>query len=462
MSHDRSTRLVSPIAALPPKRSSARTAGPTLRALRGTVLWVAALPAAALASDVHVVDAAGGGAHTTIQAAVQAAQDGDVILVRAGAYAGDVTLGASSLVLVGEGAPQVLGHVLVQNLDSDDTLAMSGFVVSPPRGTFPFAFYRGAVDVRQCRGPVRLQDCVLRGADEAGVGPLPDHAPSLFVADGGPGLYAEMSHDVALVDSQAFGGVGALGVVAVSGWGGEAVFALDVAHLTVARSVVRGGRGGDGDDPGDGGAGARIFGGTTLHLAYAALFGGDAGCWAGFMSSPGWMVDGGDGLVRGAGTHTWDFDGVFGGGADASGSCAPTPAGGAPGQAHGGSGAMVSSTGFPNTLHAPALVREGQAWSLEVVATAGELASVPASSATAFGFRPRLEQPRLIAAPGLLMAAPPQVIPPTERLLLLQPPATLPLGLDADVRWFQAAVGPLGGPATWGSARFVVLLDAAL
>jgi pectin methylesterase-like acyl-CoA thioesterase len=51
-----------------------------------------ALSAAALA-DVHVVDASGGGDFTTLQAAVNAAADGDTLLVRSGSYDGFLLTG---------------------------------------------------------------------------------------------------------------------------------------------------------------------------------------------------------------------------------------------------------------------------------------------------------------------------------------------------------------------------------
>jgi len=416
----------------------------------------------AAASDVHVVAVGGGGAHTSIQSAVNAAQDGDIVLVRSGNYPGDVVIDGLGVVLVGEGRPRIAGHVRARNLATDAALLISGFVIAPATGTFPYGAYEGAVDVRVCRGAVRLQDCELVGAGDEGFSPFAGHSGISPVPDGGPGLLTIMSTDVALIDCVATGGMGGFGVVALSGWGGDGVVAQDVVHLSLVRSVLRGGQGGDGDDPGDGGAGARLVGTTELNVAYSALFGGDAGCWAGFMVTPGFTVDGGHGLERGAGSIVWEFAGLYFGGADAAGiPCTPTPAGGQPGQPHTGPGAMTTLSGFPNTLHAPAVVREGQVWALEVVGPAGETATVRCSDATAFGFRPALEQPRFLALPAFAPVGPAQVIPASQRLALPQSQFQLTPGVDARVQWIQGAVGPIGGGAAFSSARFVLMLDAA-
>lgn len=414
--------------------------------------------AGASAADVLVVDAAGGGAFTTIQAAVDMALDGDIVLVRAGTYPGDVVIDARTLTLVGEGDPQVAGHLVIQNLDTSDVVQLSGFVVTPSGGALA---YQGALDIRFARGRVRVQDCELRGASAEGPSPYWSYG-FFFVRDGGPGVLAAMSEDVALVDCVAVGGAGDFGVVVVSGWGGDGIVAQSVARLSVVRTVSTGGAGGDGDDPGHGGAGVRLVAATTLHLAYSACIGGGAGCYANFIGTPNWTVDGGHGLVRGTGTTTYDFEGHFFGGEAALGGC-QTPAGGSPGAAQVGSGALVPlANGFPNTLHAPALVREGQPWALEVVAPAGELAGVRYAASTGFGFRPALEQPLLLGAPSLPLVPPTSLIPASNRLTLPQSPFQLPQGTDGDVVWLQGAAGATSRTVTFTSARFVVRLDASL
>jgi hypothetical protein len=428
------------------------------RALAAPAL-LAASTSLGIAGDVLVVDAAGAGAFTSIQAAVTASADGDVVLVRAGTYSGDVTVDARTLTLVGEGMPRLVGHLKVQNLDTPDVVNIAGLIVAPPQGTFPVTPYVGALDVRLARGRVRVQDCDLRGADSEGHSPYWSWGVGAQ-PDGGPGVLSVMSLDLALVDCAVRGGVGAFSVVAVSGYGGDGIVAQDVTHLALVRTVTRGGEGGLGDDPGNGGAGVRLVGRTTLYLAYSALNGGAAGCWSGFMGSPNWITTGGPGLFRGAASRTYDFEGLFFGGPAADGACL-TPAGSTPGLPDEGSGALHALNGFPNTLHAPTIVREGTPWSVEVVGPVGELARLLHATETGFGFRPSGEQPLLLRAPTISTPGAGSVIPGTQRVSLPMSAFQLPPSVDADVEWLQALVGPAGGTATFSSARFVVRLDAA-
>jgi hypothetical protein len=423
---------------------------------------LAASSSLGFAADVLVVDAAGAGAFTSIQAAVNSAADGDVVLVRAGSYSGDVIIDACTLTLVGEGQPQLVGHLIVQNLDTPDVVNIAGLVVEPPQDlTLSLAPYIGALDVRNARGRVRVQDCNLRGADFEGRSPYWSWPwGNLAMPEGGAGVLAVMSNDLALVDCVVRGGDGAPGIIVVSGYGGDGIVAEDVTNLTVVRTVARGGTGGGEDDPGYGGAGVRLVGATTLHLAYSALIGGSPGCWGTWGGTPNWWTYAGPGLFRGAASTTYDFEGLFFGGTPVVGACV-TPGGSYPGLPNEGSGVMLSLHGFPNTLNAPTIVREGLPWSVEVVGPVGETAHLLHSTGTGFGFRPALEQPRLLGALPISLVGGGSLIPGTQRVQFPQGTFQLPASADADVTWLQAVVGPAGGPATFSSARFVVRLDAA-
>lgn len=421
---------------------------------------------AARAADVLVVDIAGGGAYTSIRSAVAASQDGDIVLVRAGNYAEEVEIDRRTVTLVGEGMPRLVGHLVIENLDSTDAVHVAGLVIEPPIGVFPYNPFIGALDVRNSLGAVRVQDCRLLGADREGRSPYWTWCTSggCVSPDGGCGVLAVACEDIALVDCVVEGGEGSVSAVAVSGYGGDGVVADRVTHMSIVRTVVRGGPGGIGDDPGNGGAGVRLVGHTSLQVAYAAFFGGIAGCWAGWVGTPYWTDFGGDGLVRGAGTITYDFEGLYFAGEAAPMPCVPQFWGVSshPGAPQSGSGGIVGLDGFPNTLHAPTLVREGQPWSLEIVAPAGEAAHVLYASATTFRFRPALEQPRLVGVPSHSLIGPPALVPATQRLILGQAPFQLPAAAMGDIVWLQAVVGPVGGVPTLSSARFVVRLDASL
>lgn len=115
-----------------------------------------ALVAVALASPAHgevwVVDvqARPGYDTTTIQAAIDLAADGDLVLVRDGTYA-NTTVRAKSLALVADGPGVVIdapfasvGYLTVRDLAAGQRVLASGFVVG------------GTVVVADCAGPVWL------------------------------------------------------------------------------------------------------------------------------------------------------------------------------------------------------------------------------------------------------------------------------------------------------------------
>ena len=119
------------------------------------------LAGAASAQTVHVVDGANGpGAHfTTLFGAVNAAEDGDVILMRAGSYFEDVFVDGSSLYLQAEaGATVGVGKVLVQNLGPDDTFGMRGIDLlgGGASGT-------AAVRAVDCAGSLWFEDMTVHG-----------------------------------------------------------------------------------------------------------------------------------------------------------------------------------------------------------------------------------------------------------------------------------------------------------
>ncbi|MEM1448390.1 MAG: hypothetical protein AAGI22_04715 [Planctomycetota bacterium] len=419
-----------------------------------------ATTAAPAPADVLVVDAGGAGSHTSVQDAVHDAAPGDIVLVRGGVYPGSVTVAALSVTIVSEDDAVIAGRLFVRDLGASDVVLLSGLIVDPPDDTFPTnGTYEGALDVRNCLGRVRAQDCRF---DATGLFGDPDFTPIFYAPSGAPGVLAVDSADVALVDSRATGGDGRLAVIAPAGLGGRGVWAERVDALTLVRSVLRGGGGGESDDPGDGGDGVRIEGGTTLYLAYSASFGGAAGCWSGFMSSPGWTVDGGDGIHRGAGTLTWNFEGVLEGGPRAMDFvCNPTPAGGVDGQPLGGTGLSNPLNGFPSALEAPAVVRTGQPWQVTFFTVPANDARLFFGSGTTLAFTPALNQPRLVGGLDVLRFRGVFPTPPSGLLTLDMPIIGLPPTVDGFVQGFQGFVTDATPASAFTSPRFVVFLDSS-
>src|SRR5688572_1658513 len=88
------------------------------RALRRVLIglaFVPALPAIATAGHVRIVDASGSAPFTSIQAAIDAAVDGDVLLVGAGTYPG-FTVDGKGLVLLAPSSALVTSAVVIANL----------------------------------------------------------------------------------------------------------------------------------------------------------------------------------------------------------------------------------------------------------------------------------------------------------------------------------------------------------
>ena len=101
---------------------------PLVRLLAAVCAFQAVLVAPTAAQDVLIVDQAGGpGVFTTLGAAVAAAQEGDVLLVKQGAYFEDLVIDGKSLVVQEEsGANVLVRRIQVQNLGPTQFVAVRG------------------------------------------------------------------------------------------------------------------------------------------------------------------------------------------------------------------------------------------------------------------------------------------------------------------------------------------------
>src|SRR5260221_5846410 len=129
----------------------------------GLLVSVVSLLAAsgrALAGHVLVVDAGGSGSCTDIERAVNAAVDGDAILVKSGSYAG-IYIGDKTLSIVADtGAVVVVqGQVSVNYLSANRSVLVAGLQIGSVNSS--------AVWIRYSPGGVRLHDCTIVGADNA-------------------------------------------------------------------------------------------------------------------------------------------------------------------------------------------------------------------------------------------------------------------------------------------------------
>jgi len=253
----------------------------TLNAL-GTSLALASLANA----NVIVVDASGGGNFTQIQPAVDAASDGDVLLVKSGAY-GSFVVGDKALVIVGDtGANvQVSGAARVQSLSAQKTVVLENLHATGASSIDPNSRY--GLYLAGDQGHVRVESCAFTGAS--------------IYPTGYDAIRIESCTDVALTRTTGLGGNGSVlpaPQAAPSGAGFAAI------HSTVAiyDCTLHGGVGASAmpQDPGQDGA----FGGDGCSGSASTIFasgseiaggnGGGAGWGVGFSET--WGGDGGDGM----------------------------------------------------------------------------------------------------------------------------------------------------------------------
>ena len=254
-----------------------RTLSRQLAAAAGLVL-LAAAPAAR--AGVIVVDAAGGGDFTTVGAAIGAAVDGDILVIRPGDYTREPALDTAgkALVIVGDtGGTTLLPILTVRDLAAGKTAVLRHLSLEPSGFADLLA---GTVRVTNNLGRVHIEDCQIRGRDGS------SSFLGLFANPGETGLLVLSSAAVAVHRCTITGGQGistapgpfGVGQVTCS-IGGLAIEAQSCA-LSLHQVTATGGEGGSGAPTGetgsDGGDGLRALFSSVI-VSGCTLQGGDGG-----------------------------------------------------------------------------------------------------------------------------------------------------------------------------------------
>jgi hypothetical protein len=407
-----------------------------------SLLALALVPALAHA-DVVVVDAAGGGDFTDLQAAIDFAADGDVLLVRDGSYDAP-TISARDLVLVADaGATAILnGATFVGALGQDQTLVLSGLELQG-------GIYDPALSCYACEGSVRIQDCLVRGWDgEEFIGDTGQY-------DAGTALELYNCRDVALVGCDLAGGDGGDHVAGTSigeyaGHGGRGI-ASTMTMLTVYRCTVRGGDGGDTPTGGWGGfpgAGLAVQNAGACTVVQSLFQGGDGGDGGDFIGPS--CSDGAPGVQLAVGNSVRELGCVFQGGAAGAYSL--------PGNCVAGNptvGDVLTMSGSPRALVTERVVRVGAAASIDLFGQPGDVVRVYQSDVT--------DAQRRFAASGVWMLGglPYTTFGPTGTVpgagSFSVPLAVVAPAGDAEVLYLQAPFSGAQGPVLSNFAVVVVL-----
>jgi len=434
------------------------------------------LAATAARAGVLTVNANGGGDFTEIQPAVNAAQNGDTILVAGSS-------GYWPFVIDGKGLQIVVdlgGHadvefeagpgITIRNLPPGAPVLLRGLRSAP--AAFPLGDPRGeGLLVADCAAEVRVEDGAFDGADGfsgfqphkagwagarvtgcasvaftrcaleggAGFSPFAFFSVPESAGAGAPGLDAASSktwlHDDTLLGGDG-GTVG--GIIGSTFPGGSAGDGATLAG-TIAFASGTSFAGGDGGSGGSaaGGCGAGGSGGHGLHLAAGA-----------------------PSLVRLDSPAAGGSGGIGGGGQSGPPGCAPD---GAPGQAvlaDPGAVALVEA-GAARHLVLSAVTREQGSVTLTVQGAAGDAAFLLVSFAPGSKWIPNLKGVLLPAATPLLTFG----LGPLPAPGVLSLGVAIPeLGAGVDAIWIHAQAALHGAVDGWvlSSPSACLLLDASL
>lgn len=185
------------------------------------LLLAPALTTLAVAQTVHVVDVAGGGDFTSVQAAVNAANSGDTVLVKMGSY-GRTVIDGKGLTVAAEMGQNVTiqGGLSVRNLPADDVVALLRLRLQGNHGAGTNSEH--GLDVDGCSGPVRVDDCVIRGDHGGFFSGNNDH--------GGTGVQVRACADIAFVRCAVQGGNSGVTWACSDGWDNRAGHGLVAAQ----------------------------------------------------------------------------------------------------------------------------------------------------------------------------------------------------------------------------------------
>jgi len=423
----------------------------------------------AAAQHLWTVDDNGPADFATIQGAVDAAADGDVVLVLPGTFAG-FQIASKGLAILGDSVapPTLSGPVSVMSTSAGQPVVISGFsqLISVPAGSAA-----PGITISACAGAVRIQDCTWRGQNAFS-------QATATALRGGSGARIVNSSDVIFVAAVATGGNGGVSQVALTDlsqapYGGGRALDLSASKLACWGVSATAGLPGTSHTQAnvygeEGGAGA-LLDGAFLFASGSQLRGGQGGKHSlssnqcGVAWGYGNCGDGGAGLRLDAAPSSVFVQqpNIFAG-APGTTSCDP---GAYYFDGHGVGRVLVHAAGStlgrvpgpPRTLSAPAYVAGTSIVGLTATGAAGDLVYAVAESSAHFQYDPALGGVWNLAYPPQPAAIPDAVIPSGGSVSFQITLPAVPATQDAEFHFLQLYVADVNGRTFVSAPRTVVL-----
>lgn len=378
---------------------------------------------------VWVVDAASGpGADfSALQPAIDAALDGDLLLVRSGSYT-HATLSAKALTIAADSGANVQSAGLrVQATAATQPVVLRGLRLFPPSGA------SALLSVDACQGEVWVESCYINGIDTGAVA-----------------LHA--SPRVLIERCEIYGGVGTWNALTGTISAGKPGIALDGGQLALFECAVRGGAGHYQPQThaiSSGGAALAIASGFA-HLSDSELVGGEPGSGP-FCTG---LAIGGAGALVQSGGWLYELGSVL------LGSTGTICAAGSPGLVLAG-GAYQHAVEPPCSFAAPSPLREGQAFATLAGAPAGSLLFLALDAQPGSTWLAAWHGPLLLNSLGAGSLIALGAMPASGALSTNFGALSLPPGSEQVRVFAQAGAFEPDGALVACSASSVVVLDSA-
>jgi hypothetical protein len=412
--------------------------------LRRAALALVLATSPALAQGVRIVDASGQLNFPDIQSAINAAVDGDVLLVGAGTYPGFTVNGKGiSIFAAPPGASvTVQGTIAVSNVHGKNVIVVG--LLAQPVSVSPYSAAPDALRVVGCSGMIAFQDCQFR----AGPG------PSLSAPYAAGCGVVQFSAPVVFAGCEFRGGsAGYWGAAPLPGGIG---LRLSSSTIAAYASTFQGGNGSDSYNyAGPGGAGLRAEG-SWVFASGCTFQGGNGGEGVNSTNPATSCGDGGNGLELDAGSEAHLLDNVYAGG---SGGMNCWMYWGSPGLPISSQGVLDMLAGTARAFGLMTISPDRAPWSLSASGVPGDQAFLNRSLAPVFQFEPAFSGVCTSVLPPFTYAGPTAVLPVSGKATVKMRQGLLPDNLLARVSFLQGYVLEPGGATVLGNPMHTLSLN---